>query len=379
MRLPVLLAGALATSLLTVPGLHAQNINDTIVTKTGTRIRAVEVTEMTVSHVGYVKGDTEEKIAAAEVAEIVWDDAPELLLEAQGQLNAGDHGAAANLFAEAADRTDRTPLKLEAEFFAARAALAAAGNDEAKARAAQTALQSYLDSAGDGFYSPHAKLLIARALRTQGKNDEAESALQSLEQAISANNLGVAWDARAKFERAQGLLAGGQAREARGAYQRVVTAVDSALTSGSADPELADLKVQSVVREGETYVAEENPDEALAFFRKHTRAPTPGESTVLQAAALAGEGAAMFAKSSAGGDAALLREAQTVLARAAILDTSNGDTTAKALFYLGKILQTLGPDAERDAKTRSMAYFDKVARNYGSTRWAAMAQAEVDK
>ena len=234
--------------------------------KDGTRIRGVEVTAMTKESVAYKKGASEDKVPASKVAAVKWDGAPDLFGEAQAKESQGAYGEAANLYIEAATKTERQPLVLEARFFGARAALAGAGGDQAKATAAGTALQSYLNDAPDGFYVPNARLLIGRSLRLQGKAEEATTALKALEDAVLTEGWGLAWDARAKFERARALLALGQAGSARTAYQSVVSAVDAARGGGDDDPELLELKTLSLVGEGETYIADNKPDDALSFF-----------------------------------------------------------------------------------------------------------------
>ena len=61
------------------------------------------------------------------------------------------------------------------------------------------------------------------------------------------------------------------------------------------------------------------------------------------------------------------------------MDSVSGETTAKALFYTGKIFLTLGADKERDASGRGKAYFDTIVRYYPSTSWAAKARTELTK
>jgi len=360
-------------------GLHAQNYKDTILTTGGQRIRGVEVTAMTKTAVTYKKGGNEETIESKMVSSIEWDQVPTRFTEALAQEAEGKFEDAANYFQEAVSKTARTPLKLEMRFRAARAALAGAGAglDGEKAKSAADALESYIEDAPDGFYARHAQLLIARSLRLQGRASEADAALQAMESTAGSENWGIVWEARIRFERARCLLALGKASDARSAYRRVVTAVDAVLGRNGTDLELLALKTQSLVGEGETYIAENNQDQALTFFRKYTSAPAPGASTVLQAAALAGEAEALFLKAS--GDSTGLREAQVAMARANLLDTSNGDTTAKALYYSGKILLALGPERERRAKQRARAYFDTVVQYYGGTSWAAKARAEAAK
>jgi len=355
----------------------AQSHSDAIITKDGARIRGVEVTEMTVEAVTYQKGAGDKTVPAAKVASIQWDGAPDLYGEAVVKESQGAYGEAADLYLEAATKTERKPLVLECKFLGARAALDGAGSDEAKAAAAGEALQSYLNEAPKGFYVPNARLLIGRALRLQGKPQEGETVLKALEDAVLTEGFGLAWDARAKFERARCLLDLGKASEARAAYQSVVSAVDAARGGGDKDPELLELKTQSLVGEGETYLADNKPDDALSFFRRYS-GESAGVSSTVRAAALAGIGEALFLKAEASGEQSQLRDAQKALAEACIVPGTT-ETAAKALYFSGKVLLALGADQATNAKSRAMTYFDTVVRYYGTTPWAARARVEAEK
>ena len=79
-------------------------------------------------------------------------------------------------------------------------------------------------------------------------------------------------------------------------------------------------------------------------------------------------------------DSDAIRRAQLELARASVLDASSGEASAKANYYLGRCLLALGADKEGDTfKQRANAYFQIVATSYASTRWAAVAKAEMAK
>ena len=75
-----------------------------------------------------------------------------------------------------------------------------------------------------------------------------------------------------------------------------------------------------------------------------------------------------------------IRRAQIALATASVMDSTSGEASAKANYYLGKCLLALGPDREGDTfKARAAAYFQIVATNYPTSRWAAAAKAELAK
>lgn len=359
-------------------------IKDTILMTDGSRVRGVEVTAMTMTKVTYRRGSKEEELAAGKVAGVQWHEPPEPYLLAQAAEAKGDYEDAANLYLEAAKSTKRAPFLAELKFAAARALLAAAESDPSKAESAAAALQRYVDEHADGFRVPEAKLGLVRALRLMGKPEEAVAKVAQLEEEAIRGNWGVLWEARAKFEKAKALVAAKKFDEARSAYRSVTDAVAAIRAQGSKEPLLTTLEVASLVGEGETYVAEGKYDQALSYFERHVTEPPIGEPTALAAAALAGAGEARLLKVAADGKVAdpevrTLREAQVALAKANVLDTENGDTTAKALYYSGKAVLALGSDRERNFRARAMAYFDSVVRFHSASPWAARARAELAK
>jgi hypothetical protein len=353
--------------------LCAQRIQDTIVKIDGSRLRGIEVTSATPTQVAFKRGGTDESLPASEVREIEWHDPPVTFGEADAALQRGDFAKAATYFKEAAGGAERELLKRDAAFRAAQALLEAASTEPDRAAQAAAEFQEYLGAAADGFRVPAARLGIARALVLQGKGAEAEAALVQLEQDAVGNGWGFYWDATAKFERARAQVAEGKHGDARATFRSVVSAVDAALAASSTDPRLETLKSRAAVAEGETHVAEKNYDAALQFYRRLAAS----DNAALQAAGLAGEGQCLFLQAEATKDASALRGAQLALARANLLDTTAGDTTAKALFFSGKVLLALSGD--RDAKSRADGYFETVARHYAHTPWAAPARAALGR
>jgi TolA-binding protein len=362
-------SAALLIAALAAP-LSAQRIKDTLVKVDGSRVRGVEVTAATATQVTLKRGDQDESVPAGEVHEIEWHDPPVTFTDADAAILRGDFAKAATLFKEASDGAERGLLKRDALFRAGQALLEAASAEPDKAAQAAGVFQDYLTAAPDGFRVPAARLGIARALVLQGKGSEAEAALTQLEQDAVANVWGFYWDAMAKYERARAQIAQNKHGDARSTFRAVVSAVEAALAAKGSDPRLETLKGRAAVSEGETYVAEKNYDGALQFYRRLASSSDPA----LQAAGLAGEGQCLFLQAEPAKDVANLRAAQLALARANLLDTTAGDTSAKALFYTGKVLLALG-----DAKALAEGYFDTVARHYTQTPWAEQARAALGR
>jgi TolA-binding protein len=62
------------------------------------------------------------------------------------------------------------------------------------------------------------------------------------------------------------------------------------------------------------------------------------------------------------------------------MDSTNGEASAKANYYLGRCLLELGQDKEGDSfKQRAQAYFEIVYSSYSTTRWAGLAKTAAAK
>ena len=370
---------ACGTALLVTAPVGAQKIKDTIIQTDGARVRGVEVTSMTADSITYKRGSKESKLSASKVQTIDWHEPPESYLIAQVAMTKGNFEKAANFYKEAETGTSRPVFQAELKFQAADALLRAAGEDVDKAAGAQSSMEDYVSSAPDGLRIPAARLAIARAVRLQGEAAEAETKLTEYENLAIQNSWGLIWDARAKFEKALAQVALNKHAEARSTYRGVISAVDAALNSGDTDPQLHKLKSQSVVGEGETFIAEGQYDQALIYFQKFENPTSPNQPTSVQAAAYAGKGQALFMKGSTNQDHKALRDAQVALAMANLLDIGDGSTTAKALYFTGKVLLAISSDKEKDKKARAAAYFDAVTRFYASTPWASLAREELSR
>ncbi|MEZ5962671.1 MAG: hypothetical protein R3F56_02380 [Planctomycetota bacterium] len=378
---PVTLLSLIA--LLCAAPLAAQKvIKDTLVKRSGERLRAVEVLDLGSETISYRKAGSESTMPAIQLSHVEWTEPPDAYDLARAALDKGESEAAANYFQEAsgkAGEAGRKALELECKFLAARALALGMGREAARGTAAQTALQAYLDAAPSGFRVPEARLLKARALRVAGDAAGAEAALKAFEEDALKQSWGLIWDARAKLERAQLLLEMNKAAEARSAFQGVKSAVDAALGSATGNDalELDSLKMLAVVSEGETYLQEKKLDDAKRYFASLASTST---ANPVKAAALAGEAHATVLATAGKADVRALRDAQQKLAQAIVLDSANADTTAKALYLQGQILTTLGPDHEADSyKQRAHDYFETVVKYYGSSPWANEARAALQK
>lgn len=367
--------------LLLVPAVSAQRITDTIHKKDGSRIRGVEVIEANLTQVKYRRGEDELELPSHTLERIEWHEPPETFLSAQAAMDRGDFETAKQMFGEAATAATREPLKREARFLQAEAAVSAAAVDAATASSAAQLAKELLDAYPDFVRVPDLMLLHGRALRLAGQGAAAEAVLSELDDRALREGWSRAWSARAKYEIAMTQVEQGKSAEARASFQAAGSAAQSAMTASDVDErELRALITKARVGEGETYVADGDYARAVDFFRGLARSAQGDDDTALLAAAKAGEGQARYLQAVETDRPADLRAAQMALAEASILDSQAGATSAKANYYLGLVLLALGPERESDSfKARAANYFQTVVKHYPSTTWAAQAKAEMTK
>jgi hypothetical protein len=358
-----------------LPSVSAQKINDAILKKDGSRMRGVEITEFLISGVRGKRGNDDFEVPAYQVIDVEWSDLPEEFLSARAAMGRGDFEAATQLFG--AVTSSRELVKVDAEFFKIKAAIASIGADKAAAETAAEHANNWLTNNVNHWRTPEALLLTGRAQRLAGTGGTAAATLKTLEERAITDGFGTVWLARAKYELALTLLADGKASEARTQFKSSGTSAGDALKNAKTDKaELQRIKIESRVGEGETYLLEKEFKKAESFFRQLASSPDAS----LKAAGQAGEGEAIFLSAVDSGSSNNLRRAQVALATASVLDTSAGDASAKANFYLGKCLLALGPDKEGDSfKQRALAYFEIVYTNYPSSPWAGKARTASTK
>ncbi|MFM1873699.1 MAG: hypothetical protein RL398_3121 [Planctomycetota bacterium] len=365
---------AVLAAAIAAPALQAQG--DVVVKKDGARVRGVEITEFALTGLKGKRGNDAVEVPAHQILEVQWSDLPDAFVSARAAMERGDFANAVQLFGEAANNAKRDLVKIDSQFFQIKAAVAAIGADQNAARNAADRAKSWIDANGAHWRTPEALLLTGRAQRLAGATDEAAATLSSLDDRTTKEGFAPIWGVRAKIELAQTLLDGGKSSDARRAFQGATSAADNALLSPSGDnAELQRIKLAAKVGEGETYIGEKDYSKAESYFASMKRA----DQASLVAAGHAGEGEAILLNAMQSGNLDDVRRAQLALATAAVLDTA-GEVAAKANFYLGKCLLTLGQEREGDTfKARAQAYFQTVASFYADTRWAGLARAELAK
>ncbi len=97
-RLPLLTTICVAIAL-TAPTAHAQGaVKDTLVKRSGERLRAVEVLELGVETIKFRRAGTESTLPANQLAHVEWTEPPDSFDLGRGALDKGESEAAANFF-----------------------------------------------------------------------------------------------------------------------------------------------------------------------------------------------------------------------------------------------------------------------------------------
>lgn len=356
--------------------LPAQDATDTILKADGSSLRGVSVQAFTTTAVKFLRNKEEAELPTHQVLDIVWGGVPDSFSGAMAAMGRGDFEGARQLFGDAANAADRPVLKAEARLLQGKAAVQAAAGDPAAAANAAGALRAWIGEFPDHGRLPEASFLLGRALRLGKVHADAVTTLKELDDRAGRDGWGAVWNARAKFELALCLMEDGKALDARSAFQSAGSAADTAMGSaGAAAGEMAAIKVNSKVGEGESLVQEKDYARASEFFRTLAQ----NEDRSLSAAGKAGLGESLFLAAADGKDAAALRNAEVALAEASVLDSGAADTAAKASYYLGCVVTALGDRAAQDWKNRATAYFQTVVKSYPSSRWVGPAKAALAK
>ncbi len=360
---------AFSIALLTGASALAQ---DTILKKDGSSMRGIEIQSLELSGAKIVKSGSELEIPPHQIADVSWGGVRDNFNSGHSALARGDYAAATSMFGEAIGQAGRDLVKVDAQFYQGKAAAMGAGGDQAAVANAAGVLRAWVEANPSHWRLPEAMLLLGHALRLSGVAAEATQTLDLLYNRAGAEGWGAHWTAHAKYELALTHLADGKAIDARTAFQAATSAADSAITTKSGSTaEMQQIKINSQVGEGETLIAEQDYRRAEDFFRTMSS----DRDLALAAAGKAGQGQAMFL--SAGDDLDQVRRAQLVLAEASVFDSTGGEASAKANYFLGKCLLALGADREGDQyRNRAQAYFKIVVASYPTSIWAGKARQE---
>lgn len=343
--------------------------SDRITTQKGKVIRRLEILKEGFEEITYKKSGKESKIPTADVQKIEWGDLPDSWERAEVAAEKGDWEKAASLYQDTANSTSRPAFGAAAGFKALQALLKTSSGDSSKAEQAATATQSWISSNPDHREAPEAMEMLGKLHLLAAKPNEALTAFKALEAAVNSKNLPTTWLARARYGQGQALTDQGQFEKARQAYGSASATLRN--QDLSKEPVAQAIFVAAEVGKGETLMAEDKHDEALQYFRGMEMSATGNPA--LKTAASCGRAAALVEIGIAGKDHKKLRTAQDQLAKVSATDLLDGDSSAKALYYLGKVIRALGKD-EPDSSRKARRYFESVIHDYPDSPWALEAQ-----
>ena len=365
---------SLAALVLTATGIPAQKKSkdtgsDRITTSQGKVLRKLEVIDEGFREITYKKSGKEQKIPTVEVTKIEWGDVPDSFERAGVAADKGDWEKAANLYQDAANASTRSAFTAAAGYLALDALLKTSTGDPTKASSAASAAQAWIDKNPDHHKTPDTMAMLGKFWLLAAQPDQALAAFKKLEATVNAKTLPTTWLARARYGQAISLTDKGDFQKARQAYGSAAATLRN--QDLSKDPEAAAIFVAAEVGTGETMMAEGKHEDAMRNFQQIKM--VAGANEALKTAATCGEAAALVEIAIASKDHKKLRTAQDQLARVSAMDLLDGDSSAKALYYLGKVVMALGKD-EPDSARRSKRYFESVVQGYPDSSWAVEAQ-----
>lgn len=361
-----------------LPAQKAKEGKDKITKTNGQVIRGVKVLAETHESITYSRGSKEQTVPSKEVQAIHWDPAPEAYARALFNMERGDFGVAANLFAEAADKTDRPALKADAGFRAAEALYLDASSEAAKAAEAAKQLETWLDENAEHRRMTRAFDLLGKSLLLASKVDEAITAFAKLAKNVNDKGLGPIWLARSQCGLGQAHIAKKDFLKARQAFQMASASLSA--VSSSEDREVLDLAVAAKIGEGDCLIAEGRNRDAKQYFDRLQGTARAQRNDALYSAALCGKGQAIFEAAAPARKIRELRDAQLCFAEVTATDILDGEATAKALYFLGRTILILGKEHEgKGYSSRADACFEHVTQQFRKSRWAFLARKALKK
>ncbi len=360
---------------------------DVLVKTNGQRVRNLAVVSATTDLIKYTKDGESYDLPTSSVVTIEFGDLSDEFRSGEVAFAAGQTEVAAQMFGEAATKTEREVLRTEARFRAASALAATAQVDASRATTAADSLQTFVTENPDSFRLPEALLLLGSTRALGGDQATAITVLTRLSDDAASKGWGALWTARARLERARAEIRAGKADDAKASFQAAASAAGSALASGATGARAAELQAiqrNGTAGEGEAYVAGGDYERAIEFYSSMGKKPKTG-SSALYATSQAGLGQALYhaSKIEKVGEPsteaiALLRRAQRALAKASVFDSAGGDTSAKANYYLALCLLSLGAERESDDfQARAQRYLEITVSGYPTSRWAVLARERL--
>jgi tetratricopeptide (TPR) repeat protein len=378
--LPALLAGflAAAVSLLAVAADADAQIR--IFRKSGTVEMASEIVTDKYTEFAYkIRGNNQpQTLTPLDVAELVFEKAPDLFNEGLELIESGEYENAANALAKLLTETSDPILKPYVLYHLAEAYLMWGSQDPASPHNAKAIElgEQFLREYPEARIVPKVRLLLGRAQMQSGNFDEAERYFKQLEDDARAN-FGQDWEIRAKYWGAQNLEAKGNYAEARNLYASLSnTAKKAAETVNERSllkPEYERLENIGIQKQGNCLLAAGNLDEAERYYEGLKRTAERAQDLTLLPGALNGLGEVYLEK----GD---FRKARFQFTTVFVKYFHVPEETLRALYGIGECYEKLD-GIEPGARAKSVDFFREVIDRNKSARlnspWAQKAKAKI--
>lgn len=351
--------------------LQAQQPPDEIHRKSGGNLTGVRVQSETYAEVKYKKGAYEGRISTDKVTEIVYGDAPEAYLNGLEFLGSGDWENAVKSFKLAMEKRSVRPwIKTYGLLGTARAYQRWGSKDPAKYKDAIAAYQELLKVDPNTRFLAETLFELGRCQAEAGDTAGAVATFDHLAKEAYAKKLGVAWEARARYQKALARLEGGEADEAERDFRSALTFATDQLKSAEDEAVKAELeRIAGLARlkQGTVLIKRKKYAEAQTFFQQILQ--NKASTLSAKAGAINGLGEILYTRGK-------LKEAQVQFAQAKVRYTDIAEEAARATYFLGLICLDL-KEREPNYQRRAKAYFQEVITWYPDTEWAKKARAKI--
>ncbi|MCB9897204.1 MAG: tetratricopeptide repeat protein [Planctomycetes bacterium] len=328
------------------------------------------ITSETLDEVKFVRGERNDARKTSDIVSIDYGRGSATFEEAQAALTSGDLTNAVNLFSAATRDTD--PPWVASHALLQLAEIQLRRGAEHRAEALST-VEQFLTQYPEHRLLPSALLLEARIATSLSDRTKAEEAVKKVRDLAESGRITADWGVRASLQQGEDLLEAGQAREAGTAFGTAQDAAQAALANLGARKDLEStlqrLELEARTGAGSALLAGGDVSGARSYFE---RLQSEGSSDPAVAmAARNGLAQADFQD----GD---FKAAQVGFAQVAVKGAAIPDQHAKALYFLGRCVESLDDKGlERNGRAKALEYYKEVSRRYPGSRWARLAEQSL--
>ena len=311
----------------------------------------------------------EQRLDAARVSDIVYEDAPAAYTKGREFLEAGDITNAITQFKSALSAKTRGDWITEyANFYLGEAYLREGGSSYPSAVAAFDAV---LSAKADSRFLALALRDKGMALTRSEKPDDAAKAFDELVAKAKQYELGVQWEARGLLWKAVAYEENGVPAKAKSAFRDAgsfASANAKTVKDEALQDELGAIAGRAQLSEGVALLQDGKYSEAKRTFERIAGDDANPASVV--AGARNGIAEALLGEKDA-------RRAYEEFARVRVTYFLEREEAARATYFMGMCCDALG-SKEPGGKRKARMYFQEVVDHYSDTSWANKAKSELN-